>query len=68
MEDFEIIFNDNEPEIKVSIDKTYSMRDFKKMYMKILDEIHREQYEKDKRKWVLILKIDTTLKVKKPTL
>ena len=30
MEDFEIIFNDNEPEIKVSIDKTYSMRDFKK--------------------------------------
>lgn len=51
MEDFEIIFNDNEPEIKVSIDKTYSMRDFKKMYMKILDEIHREQYERDKRKW-----------------
>lgn len=50
MEDIEIIFNDNEPEIKVSIDKTYSMRDFKKMYMKILDEIHREQYERDKRK------------------
>ena len=68
MEDFEIIFNDNEPEIKVSVDKTYSMKDFKKLYFKILDEIHREQYERDKRKWVLILKIDTTLKVKKPTL
>ena len=50
MEDFEIIFNDNEPEIKVSIDKTYSMRGFKKMYVKILDEIHREKYERDKRK------------------
>lgn len=68
MEDFEIIFNDNEPEIKVSVDKTYSMRDFKKMYMKILDEIHREQYERDKRKWVLILKIAIIQKVKKPTL
>ena len=68
MEDFEIIFNDNEPEIKMSVDKTYSMKDFKKLYFKILDEIHREQYERDKRKWVLILKIDTTLKVKKPTL
>lgn len=67
MEDYEIIFNDNEPEIKVSIDKTYSMRDFKKMYMKILDEIHREQYERDKRKWVLILKIGIIQKVKKPT-
>ena len=68
MEDFEIIFNDNEPEIKVSIDKTYSMRDFKKMYMKILDEIHREQYERDKRKWALIQKIDTIQKVRKRTL
>ena len=68
MEDFEIIFNDDEPEIKASIDKTYSMRDFKKMYMKILDEIHREQYERDKRKWVLVLKIAIILKVKKPTL
>lgn len=68
MEDFEIIFNDNEPEIKVSVNKTYSMRDFKKMYMKILDEIHREQYERDKRKWVLILKIAIIQRVKKPTL
>lgn len=51
MEDFEIIFNDNEPEIKMSVDKTYSMKDFKKLYFKILDEIHREQYERDKRKW-----------------
>lgn len=50
MEDFEIIFNGNEPEIKMSVDKTYSMREFKKMYMRILDEIHREQYERDKRK------------------
>ena len=68
MEDFEIIFNDNEPEIKVSIDKTYSMRDFKKMYMKILDEIHREQYERDKRKWAIIQKIAITLKAKRHTL
>ena len=36
MEDYEIIFNDNEPEIKVSIDKTYSMRDFKKCIWKFL--------------------------------
>ena len=68
MEDFEIIFNDNEPEIKVSVDKTYSMKDFKKLYFKILDEIHREQYERDKRKWVLILKIAIILKAKKLTL
>ena len=68
MEDFEIIFNDNEPEIKVSIDKTYSMKDFKKLYFKILDEIHREQYERDKRKWVLILKTAIIQKAKKLTL
>lgn len=68
MEDFEIIFNDNEPEIKMSVDKTYSMKDFKKLYFKILDEIHREQYERDKRKWALILKTAIILKERKHTL
>lgn len=49
MENIEIIFEDNEPLIKVALDKTYSMRDFKKFYIKVMDECHREQYERDKR-------------------
>ena len=49
MEQVEIIFENNEPLIKVALNNTYSMRDFKKFYFKVMDEVHREVYERDKK-------------------
>ena len=61
MEQVEIIFEENEPLIKVALDKVYSVKDFKAFRFKVMDEVHREQYERDKKlKW-----IDTTQRGKK---
>lgn len=49
MEQVEIIFEENEPLIKVALDKVYSVKDFKKFWFKVMDEVHREQYERDKK-------------------
>lgn len=49
MEEVSIIFEGNEPLIKVALDKTYSVRDFKAFRFKVMDEVHREQYERDKK-------------------
>ena len=61
MEQVEIIFENNEPLIKVALNNTYSMRDFKKFCFKVMDEVHREVCERDKKlKW-----IDTTQRGRK---
>ena len=49
MEQVEIIFENNEPLIKVALNNTYSMRDFKKFCFKVMDEVHREVCERDKK-------------------
>ena len=49
MEQVEIIFEENEPLIKVALDKVYSVKDFKAFRFKVMDEVHREQYERDKK-------------------
>ena len=49
MKEIEIEFVDNEPQIKLNVSGVYSEREFKKLYMEILDNVHRERYERDKK-------------------